>query len=78
MFRQRGRGEESLNHASSLDIQIKDGAAKDRSSRQFRARIFKLLRTPGIDSTESIPCENQFHLGIDSWEGGGDDGGPEN
>ncbi len=28
-----------------------------------RARIFKLLRTPGIDSTESIPCEDQFRRG---------------
>jgi hypothetical protein len=25
-----------------------------------RARILKLLRTPGTDSTESIPCRYQF------------------
>jgi hypothetical protein len=30
------------------------------------ARILKLLRTQCIDSTESFPCENQFHSGIDS------------
>ncbi len=24
------------------------------------SRILKFIRTPGIDSTESIPCENQF------------------
>ncbi len=31
------------------------------------ARIFKLLRTPGIDSTESIPVRNQFCYEIYSW-----------
>jgi hypothetical protein len=35
----------------------------------IRARIFKLLKTPSIDSTESIPFENQFRSGIDSQEG---------
>ncbi len=37
-----------------------------------RARIFELLITPWMDSTESIPCENQFRRGTDSREGGGD------
>jgi hypothetical protein len=32
---------------------------------EIRARIFKLLRTPVIDSTESIPCE----MGIDHRRG---------
>ncbi len=41
---------------------------------QSRARIFKLLRTSDIDSTKSIPCENQFCRGIDSPDGG--EGGP--
>ncbi len=27
-----------------------------------RARSFKLLRSPGIDSTESIPCEKSFPM----------------
>ncbi len=27
-----------------------------------RARILKLLRTPGIDSSESIPCEKSIPL----------------
>ncbi len=31
------------------------------------ARIFKLLRTPGIDSTESIIVRNQFCYEIYSW-----------
>jgi hypothetical protein len=34
-----------------------------------RARIFKLLKTSGIDSTESIPFENQCRSEIDSREG---------
>ncbi len=38
--------------------------------------IFKLLLTPGLDSTESIPCENQFRRGIDSL--GRREGGPTN
>jgi hypothetical protein len=36
-----------------------------------RARIFKLLRTPDIDSTESMPCS--YTHGIDSREGGRED-----
>ncbi len=42
----------------------------------YRAQIVKLLRAPGIDSTEFIPCENQFRRGIDSREEG--EGGPKN
>ncbi len=41
---------------------------------EYRARIFKLLSIPGIDSTESIPYEKHFHSGIDSREGGGEGG----
>ncbi len=41
------------------------------------AQIFKLLRTPGIDSTEFISCENHFLRGIDSRDGGRELG-PEN
>ncbi len=33
-----------------------------------RARIFKLLRTPGIDSTESIPCEKSIMMWNWFWE----------
>jgi hypothetical protein len=29
---------------------------------EYRARIFKLLSTPGIDSTEAIPYEKHFHI----------------
>ncbi len=36
-----------------------------------RARILKLLRSLGIDFTESIPCENQFRSRIGSREGKG-------
>jgi hypothetical protein len=36
-----------------------------------RARIFKLVRTPGINSTESIPCEKSIpDREIDSRQGG--------
>ena len=37
-----------------------------------RARIFKLIRTTGINFTESISCENH-RRGIDSREGGRED-----
>ncbi len=37
--------------------------------------FFLLLINSGIESKESISCENQFRCGIDFWEG---EGGPEN
>jgi hypothetical protein len=32
---------------------------------------FYIFKDTGIDSTESIPCDNQYRRGIDSQEGGG-------
>ncbi len=31
---------------------------------KYRARIYKLIRIPGIDSMESIPCEKSSSAGI--------------
>jgi hypothetical protein len=38
------------------------------NNQEARAQIFQLLRSLGIDSTESIPCQNQFRRGFDSRE----------
>jgi hypothetical protein len=45
-----------------MEMRLKDLLSKDMAQewtwkQTTRARIFKLLRTTGIDSTESIPCE---------------------
>ncbi len=38
----------------------------DQFACKIRARISKLLLTPGIDFMEPISCKNQFRCGIDS------------
>jgi hypothetical protein len=61
-FRELGASRCSRNSARYI-------AANAKEVLYSRARNFKLLKTPGIDSTESIPFENQFCSGIDSREG---------
>jgi hypothetical protein len=46
---------------------------KVQNDSRFLSPNFQTSGTLGIDSTESIPCDNQFRRGIDSREGGKED-----
>jgi hypothetical protein len=53
--------------ARLLTSLLTEGASEIRN----QSTNFKLLSTPGIYLTESIPFENQFRGGVDSRERGG-------
>ncbi len=52
------------------------GKVRHKDSRFLSPNFYIFRDPPGVDSTESIPCENQFRREIDSREGR--EGGPEN